>query len=473
MQPMQPMQPSTSLALTVSNIGTRRRLLAGAGAMSALMTAAGCGQIGGGEARPDSRASNLAAQRSAQLEVWVHGESHAEWQKRALEDFNREKGFSVSATWTKPAGTLVDKLVVTLAAGSGFPDLADIEVSHIGKVLKSRTPPLVSYDEYLKGKEQDFFRPSAFDPWSAGGKYYGLGNELNVCLMAYRHDLFERAGIKTPIATWEDLVVAAKKVTAVAPRGMFLLRVRGDATGHVAMLAVQAGGGFLTKDNRLVINDANNVRALQFLVDLVHRHQAASIYTTSDNFRAAINTGQVAGELGPTWQISGALRKDAPDTGGHWMVQQFPQWSTSGPRRTTSWGGTGMTVLRDSKYREIGVDFVIWEHTTRAILHDFDLRQVWPTYKKVYDDPRLNEPVAWFNNQRLGPVLKEAAETMLPFFQGVWWPEVSSIVGKHFLAALRNEVPVRQALEQAQGETKAAVEAAGGRVAPDGRLQGQ
>jgi hypothetical protein len=53
---------------------TRRRLLAGTTGLAGLMGAA-CGQIGG----PPATTANVAAQRNAALEVWIHGESHAEW----------------------------------------------------------------------------------------------------------------------------------------------------------------------------------------------------------------------------------------------------------------------------------------------------------------------------------------------------------------------------------------------------------
>jgi arabinosaccharide transport system substrate-binding protein len=328
----------------------------------------------------------------------------------------------------------------------------------------------VAYNDYLKGKEHDFFKPSFVDPWSLDGKYYGLGNELNVCLLCYRHDLLDRVGLKAPLRTWDEVVEAGKKIVPIAPEGLFFVRPGTAGTFH--MLAVQAGGGFLEKGAKLIINHPNNAKALQYLVDLVHRHQAASILPGnrpggdpgSAIFKDAVNTGKVAAELGPTWRISGGMRTDAPDTGGKWMVQHFPQWGNPNAKLTTTWGGTGMTVLKESKFKDVGVDFVIWEHSTKAVLRDFELRQVWPTYKKAYDDPRLTEPVPWFNNQRVGSILREGAETMLPFYQGVWWPEISSGAGKHILAALLNEKPARQALDEAQADAKAAIEAAGGRI---------
>ncbi|CAA9252898.1 MAG: hypothetical protein AVDCRST_MAG77-2288 [uncultured Chloroflexi bacterium] len=83
----------------------------------------------------------------------------------------------------------------------------------------------------------------------------------------------------------------------------------------------------------------------------------------------------------------------------------------------------------------------------------------------------MKEPIPWFNNQRVGPILREAADTMLPFYQGVWWPELAAAAGKHITAGLKGEKPVRQALDEAQAEARAAIEAAGGRLDASGQLQ--
>jgi arabinosaccharide transport system substrate-binding protein len=461
-------------------VRTRRRLLGGSAGLAMLGYGALAGCAPRSAAPQAGNTGAVASQANAAMEAWCHADTRSAWQKVTLDDYNQEKGYGVTINWTKysSAGEVADKLVVTMAAGSGFPDLADVEISQMGKLLKTPTPPLVAFNDALKGRENDFFKPSFVDPWTLNGKYYGLGNELNVCLLCYRHDLFDRVGIKAPLKTWDEVVEAGKRIAAVSPEGLFMVRTGTAGTFH--MLAVAAGGGYLDKGVKLQLNQPANARALQYLTDLIHKHRGASIIfgdrpegdPGSALFKDAVNTGKVAGELGPTWRISGGMRVDAPDTGGQWMVQHMPQWGSSAGRVTTTWGGTGMTVLKESKFKEVAVDFVVWEHGTKAVLRDFELRQVWPTYKKAYDDPRLTEPVPWFNNQRIGQFLREGAETMLPFHQGVWWPEISSGAGKHIKAALMNEKPVTQALEEAQQEARAAIENAGGVVGPDGQIQG-
>jgi len=446
---------------------TRRAFVSAAAGLAGSVGLAACG--GPGADQP-SGSGITAALKNAVMEAWCHADSRSAWQIETLKDYNKEKGTNLTINWTRKASTgeLADNLVVATAAGSGFPDLADVEISQMGKLLKTPNPPLVSYNEHLKGKEVDLYKPSALDPWALNGKYYGLGNEMNAVLFTYRHDVFQQLGVRTPIATWDDLVEAGKRVLPIAPDGLFVIRT---GLGTLTIFNITAGGGYLEKGSKLILNHANNAKALQYLVDLVHRHKVAILDPGNDSRRASLTGGKLVGELGPTWRISGGMRTDAPDTSGKWMVQALPQWSATGKKVTTTQGGTGMTVLKESKLKDAALDFVIWEHLTKAVLRDFDLRQVWPTYRKAYDDARLNEPVPWFNNQRVGPILKEAADVMEPFHQGVWWPEISTAAGKHITAALRNEKPVRQALDEAQAEARSTIEAAGGRIDADGTIK--
>ncbi len=452
---------------------SRRQALARGSGLLALVSAAAtaCGAPSGA---PKPSGGELASsQKNATLEAWFHSDNRYPWQQKALEDYNKEKGANLKINFTKigSSSEVADKLVVTLAADSGFPDLCDIEISQMGKLLKS-TPPFVPFNDVLRGKQNDFFLPSFVDGWSDQGKWWSLGNELNAVVLAYRTDLFERAGVKAPLKTWDDVVDAGKRlVAAQVTNGVFFFG--NGTTGPMHVLSIIGGGGYTDKNNKLIITHPANARTLQYLSDLVVKHKAAAFDPSTDDRMAAANAGLVGGDFGPSWRVASLDYKNkAPDTKAKWMIQQLPQWPGQAKLASSSWGGTGMTVLKGSKYKEIGQDFVVWEHLNpKAMLYDYDLRQVYPVNKKAYDDARLNEPVAWFNNQKLGPIFKEAAEAMLPFFQGKWWPEISKGAGKHITAAMKGEKPVKQALDDAMADVKAEIESAGGKVDADGTIR--
>src|ERR687885_952775 len=133
---------------------SRRNVLQRGAGLAALATvgAAACGAPGG-EAKP--AAGGLASsQKNATLDAWFHSDNRYPWQQKALEDYNKEKGTELKVNWSKigSSSEVADKLVVTLAAGSGFPDLCDIEISQMGKLLKT-TPPFVPFNDALRGKQ--------------------------------------------------------------------------------------------------------------------------------------------------------------------------------------------------------------------------------------------------------------------------------------------------------------------------------
>src|SRR5207249_4378395 len=97
---------------------------------------------------------------------------------------------------------------------------------------------------------------------------------MNVCLFAYRWDLFERAGVKAPIATWDDAITAGKRIQPIAEDGLFWIYP--DTTRIFHILAIQAGGGFIDKNNKLVINHPGNVKSAQYLNDFWSRHKAGA-----------------------------------------------------------------------------------------------------------------------------------------------------------------------------------------------------
>jgi ABC-type glycerol-3-phosphate transport system substrate-binding protein len=101
-----------------------------------------------------------------------------------------------------------------------------------------------------------------------------MGNELNVVLYAYRTDIFEKVGVTAPIKTWDDFIEAGKKVKAVASEGIY--EVRADPAGSTHMLAVQAGGGMFTADGKLQITHPANLKAVEYLADLINKHKVAT-----------------------------------------------------------------------------------------------------------------------------------------------------------------------------------------------------
>jgi arabinosaccharide transport system substrate-binding protein len=110
------------------------------------------------------------------------------------------------------------------------------------------------------------------------------------------------------------------------------------------------------------------------------------------------------------------------------------------------------------------IDFLISAHTSPAILHDFDLRNDWPTYRKVLDDRRLLQPSEFLGGQAPGQLIREVVDELPHWRTSPWLLEVDGIVTREALTpVLRGEKEVQRALDDAQEAARAYIASQGGR----------
>ncbi len=143
-----------------------------------------------------------------------------------------------------------------------------------------------------------------------------------------------------------------------------------------------------------------------------------------------------------------------------WQLQPFPRWEPGGSR-TATWGGTGVSVLRTSPLAEEAVDFVVWEHTTtEAVMFDFEERQVWPTYKPAFEDPRLTQPIPFFNNQQVGELIEEVSDEIPKWYNSPFWPETTDACVRVGITPTLQEAAIapEQALNAAQQAAQEIIE---------------
>src|SRR5919201_1511664 len=159
-----------------------------------------------------------------QLEMWAFSQTRTAWQQRAFKQYYSQgdgRGtpikyggeFDINFL-VLPYSQMHDKMMITAWAGQGGPDIVDVEISRYSQFIKGGTNNFVKLNDYISqhGGTQGLYTGSATDPWSWQGAINGMGNELNACAMAYRHDLYDKFGIQVPIKTYEDLAEAGKKV---------------------------------------------------------------------------------------------------------------------------------------------------------------------------------------------------------------------------------------------------------------------
>ena len=113
---------------------------------------------------------------------------------------------------------------------------------------------------------------SSFSTVTWDGKSYGAVFTLSLLTLFYNTEHFEKAGIKEPPKTWDDLKRYAKELTRDGHYGWVLNYGDPAGIGGVASYWMtylqQAGGKMYGADGMPVFNDAAGVDALQLMVDL-------------------------------------------------------------------------------------------------------------------------------------------------------------------------------------------------------------
>ncbi|GHO42505.1 ABC transporter substrate-binding protein [Ktedonospora formicarum] len=387
------------------------------------------------------------------LNFWAFSSTRTQWQQKAWELYKQEKKPDFEINWMIfPFQQMHDKILITALAGSGGPDIADIEIGQFARFIKG---DVIFTDMTSKlqqmGIADQFYRPSATDPWSWQGKIYGIGNELNACLLSYRWDLFEKAGIKAPITTWDEFAEAGRNYHKAT--GKYFIDFPFNDSGYWWIQTLQGKGGFFDASGKPIFNSPEGLKTLSYQKQALAEGWA-SIRPVGQAYWAKVSDGTFASLIGPSWNFSGFVQQNSPDTAGKWLLQPLPLWEAGGSNTATQ-GGTGVAVLKTSSSVEEALDFVLYEHSSvEALLGDYSIRQTWPTFKPALEQAKLSEPLKFFNNQSAGGVIKEVAPQINKWYNSPYWPETTDAFTRLALTPCLQQAGVSpaSALKAADGE---------------------
>ncbi|GLW90552.1 ABC transporter substrate-binding protein [Actinokineospora globicatena] len=136
-----------------------------------------------------------------------------------------------------------DSKVLTALQTSAVPDVFEAQV----KVDWVRQKQVVPLDDLLGDTRDDFVR-ALLDSQTVDGKLYGVPQAIDTQVLYYRRSLLEKAGV-TPPKTVDELIDAAKRLTAGGVRGLFAGNDGGVGV-LTAPLLWSAGLDFLSDDGK-------------------------------------------------------------------------------------------------------------------------------------------------------------------------------------------------------------------------------
>jgi multiple sugar transport system substrate-binding protein len=342
---------------------TRRRVtagatgLAGAGLLAACGGSEGAGGGGAGKAR-----------RAVTLQYWSRFAAPIQDVEEKYLPVFQEKFAPIKVERSLAStdyGQLVEKITTAFAGGTppdvftmGSPDV--VTYAHPGSALQ-----LDAYASVRKHAE-DFFGP----PLAVGrykDKLYGLTYYIDTRIMMYRKDMMAELGLPTDRKslpkTWDQFREVAKRL--VRWEGTELKRVgwdianMGDATQFLTMLG-QLGKKVISTDGKKVEFDGpEGQRALQTLVDFVHRDRIDSQHRpTFPSGIDALGTPLMAIKWGSAAPIS-SIRRAGLDPNQLVAPDLTPEFSGK-PTSASYLGGTWQMVAKATKDVDASLELAMY-----------------------------------------------------------------------------------------------------------------
>ncbi|MFJ6410685.1 ABC transporter substrate-binding protein [Streptomyces hydrogenans] len=384
---------------------TTRRLLGALAVLTTLtLTVTACGSDGdGGDAGPKDVAAAL--EKGGKLTVWA-------WEptlEKVAEDF--EKKYPKVDVELVNAGT-GDKQYTALqnaiAAGSGAPDVAQVEYYALGQFTTAKT--VEDLAPYGAQKHGIGFTTGPWNAVTEDKAVFALPMDSGPMAFFYNKKVFDKHGIKVP-TTWDEYVEAARALHKADPK-VFITNDTGDA-GATTSLIWQAGGRpYKSQGTDVTIDfgDAGTQKYTNTWQKLLDEKLVAPVSSWSDAWYKGLADGSLATLSIGAWMPAN-LTSGVASAAGDWRVAPLPQW-TKGDTESAENGGSSLAVPKAARNKELAYAFTEFATTGAGASTRVAAGAFPATRADLESDAFLNAEFPYFGGQQANRVFAESARNV-------------------------------------------------------------
>src|SRR5262249_22135851 len=153
------------------------------------------------------------------------------------------------------------KALTNMTTGQDLPDIMGLTHDFWPKFLKGTLVEdnLAPIDDTIADVKSNAISLGA---WGKADKLYGMREDVASTVYWYRDDLLQAAGVKTPIATWDDFLAAGKALKAPAK---YMMPVIIDQLFFNYPMISQLAGTYWTADGKWSLNKPETLEVLTYL----------------------------------------------------------------------------------------------------------------------------------------------------------------------------------------------------------------
>jgi multiple sugar transport system substrate-binding protein len=356
--------------------------------------------------------------------------------------------------------TEYQKLQTAIKAGSGGPDVAQIEYDFLPSFVV--TDGLVDISKFGAGDVKSFFVPWTWGQCSPDGKaVYGIPQDSGPMALLYNKKIFDQYGLTVP-TTWDEFAQQAEKLAKASDGKVKLIDyVPTQAPWFIGL--AWANGATLFKQNgdswTQSLNSPECQKVLDFWADLIKKKYVATIPDFTPEFYTAVGSGQIAASIEAAWG-PGVLAQSLNDkTSGEWQVAPLPQWTKGQTFRSGNWGGSCDVVLKQSKYPKAATLFSIWLNAAKGpVINNWTSYGIFPASLSGLASPDLNQPdknpSKFCAGQNVAQVYADASKAVNEEFPwSPWFAFVNDNYNKQIAALIAGTMTAKQALDAWQADS--------------------
>lgn len=201
------------------------------------------------------------------------------------------------------------------------------------------------------------FYPQAIEGLSYEGKVLAIPRDVSNLVFYVNKDILKSQGINFPKEDWtlQDLVKISEKVSLNERYG-----VSYEDDIYWALLYLNYfGGGILSSDNELIINDDKSKKGLEFYKNLKNKGYAPTkAQVGSSTLAQMFLNGKICFYLSGRWMYP----KISETADFDWAVINFPYGETPSPCDTSGWA-----ISKGSQHKEAAYKFVKYLSSKESI----------------------------------------------------------------------------------------------------------
>jgi arabinosaccharide transport system substrate-binding protein len=310
-------------------------------------------------------------------DFWMFSPPNVPHYRAVLEEWNRTHPDNPINLVPIHYQALERRLIAAFTSDTPVADLVEVESLAMARAFAGPLDAIGFVDLTDRLRREGLFEqinPPSFSTWTTRGRTFALPHDVHPCLLGYRADLIEAAGIDvTQIETWEDFrrllapLIVDRDGDGRPDR--YLLNFWDTNRDLVRVLLLQAGGDLFDENERAAFDTEKNAATLASLVGWIAGPRrfcvdARDFTAGGDQMRLE---GVVVASILPDW-MAAVWKANIPGLAGKVKLMPLPAWERGG-RRTSVWGGTAIGVTKAAP----------------------DFEQSWTVAKHLYLSPQVAE----------------------------------------------------------------------------------